>query len=54
MVDSKVIRNHIIPKVVEQLGLLYKQKLEPYALVTILGDLVLYRDGIINLEIGLI
>jgi hypothetical protein len=26
--------------------------LEPYTLVTISGDLVLYRDGIINLETG--
>jgi hypothetical protein len=50
--DSGVIRNHIVPKVVEWLGLLYKQKLEPYTLVTISGDPVLYRDGIINLEIG--
>jgi hypothetical protein len=48
------MRNHIIPKVVEQLGLLYKQKLEPYTLVTISGDPVPYRDGIINLEIGLV
>jgi hypothetical protein len=28
--------------------------LEPYTLVTILGDLVLYKDGIINLEMGLV
>jgi hypothetical protein len=28
--------------------------LEPYALVTILGDLVLYKNRIINLEIGLV
>jgi hypothetical protein len=34
--------------------LLYRQKLKPYTLVTILGDLVLYKDGIINLEIGLV
>jgi hypothetical protein len=34
--------------------MLYKQKLKPYTLVIISGDLVLYRDGIINLEIGLI
>jgi hypothetical protein len=53
-VDSGVIRNHIIPKVVERLGLLYKQKLEPYTLVTILGDLVLYKDEMINLETGLV
>jgi hypothetical protein len=50
--DSKVIRNHIIPKVVEQLGLPYRQKLEPYTLVTISGDPVPYKDGIINLETG--
>jgi hypothetical protein len=53
-VDNKVIRNYITPKVVEWLGLLYKQKLELYTLITILGDLVLYKDRIINLEIGLI
>jgi hypothetical protein len=52
IVDSGVIRNHITPEVVEWLGLPYKQKLEPYALVTISGDPVLYRDGIINLETG--
>jgi hypothetical protein len=54
MVDSKVIRNHITPKIVEWLGLLYRQKLESYTLVTILGDPVLYKDGIINLKIGLV
>jgi hypothetical protein len=53
-VDSRVIRNHITLKVVERLGLLYRQKLEPYTLVIILGDLVLYRDRIINLETGLV
>jgi hypothetical protein len=53
-VDSGVIKNHITPKVVEWLGLLYRQKLEPYTLVTISGDPVLYRDGIINLETGLV
>jgi hypothetical protein len=52
MVDSGVIKNHIIPKVVKRLGLLYKQKLEPYTLVTILGDQVPYKDRIINLETG--
>jgi hypothetical protein len=53
-VDSGVIRNYIIPSTVEWLGLLYKQKLEPYILVTILEDLVLYKDGIINLETKLV
>jgi hypothetical protein len=54
MVDSKVIRNYITPKVVEWLGLLYRQKLKLYTLVTILGDLVLYKDKIINIETGLV
>jgi hypothetical protein len=53
-VDNKVTKNHITPSTVEQLGLLYRQKLEPYTLVTILGDLVLYKDSIINLETGLV
>jgi hypothetical protein len=34
--------------------LLYRQKLKPYTLVTILGDPVLYKDGIINLETRLV
>jgi hypothetical protein len=53
-VDSGVIRNYITPNIVERLGLLYRQKLKPYTLVTILGDLVLYKDKIINLETGLV
>jgi hypothetical protein len=54
MVDSGVIKNHIAPIIVEWLGMLYKQKLEPYTLVIISGEPVLYKDGIINLEIGLV
>jgi hypothetical protein len=53
-VDSEVIRNYITPKTVEWLGLLYRQKLELYALVMISGDPVLYKDGIINLETELV
>jgi hypothetical protein len=34
--------------------MLYKQKLKPYTLVTILRKPVLYKDGIINLETGLV
>jgi hypothetical protein len=34
--------------------LLYRQKLKPYTLVTISGDLVPYKNKIINLEIGLV
>jgi hypothetical protein len=53
-VDSKVIKNHITPKVVKWLGLLYRQNLEPYALVTNLKDPVLYKDKIINLKTELV
>jgi hypothetical protein len=53
-VDSKIIKNYITPSIVERLGLLYRQKLKPYTLVTILEELVLYRDKIINLKIGLV
>jgi hypothetical protein len=54
MVDSRATKNYIAPSIVEWLGLLYRQKLEPYALVIILGDLVLYKDKMINLETRLI
>ena len=54
IVDSGVIRNYIALKVVEQLGILYREKEKPYLLVMILGEPVLYKDGIINLETELI
>jgi len=34
------------------MGLLYRKKEHPYLLVIILGDLIAYRGGIINLETG--
>ena len=36
----------------EQLGILYREKEYLYPLVIILGEPVLYKNGIINLEIG--
>jgi hypothetical protein len=54
MVNSGVIRNYIVPKTVKRLEILYRVKEKPYALVTMLGELVLYRDNIINLETELI
>ena len=51
MVDSKVIRNYIIPKIVKQLGILYKEK-NLYPLIIILEELVLYKNSIINLKTG--
>ena len=50
--DNKATRNYIILKIVKRLGILYKKKEKPYLLVTILGEPVLYKNGIINLEIG--
>jgi len=37
---------------VKRIGLPYRKKEHPYLLVTILGDLIAYRGGIINLKIG--
>ena len=54
IVDSKATKNHIALEVVKRLRILYKEKKKPYSLVTISGELVLYKDGIINLEIELI
>ena len=48
--DSKVTRNHISLAVVERLGLIYRKKERPYLLVTILGDPIIYGDGIIRLK----
>ena len=50
--DSRVIRNYIIPQTAEWLGILYREKEHLYLLVIILEELVLYRDNIINLKIG--
>ena len=51
--DSGVIRNYIIPKIIERLEILYKKK-HLYPLIMILKELVLYKNSIINLETGLI
>ena len=54
IINSKATKNHIALEVVEQLKILYKEREKPYLLVTISGEPILYKDGIINLEIGLI
>ena len=48
--DSRVIRNHILPAAVKRIGIPYRQKEVPYLLVIILGDPITYRDGIIWLK----
>jgi len=52
--DSKTIKNHVSPIAVKRMGLLYKQKQYLYLLVMISGDPILYKDGIIYIETGLI
>ena len=52
--DSKVIKNHILLTVVKKIGLLYRDKENLYLLVTISRDLIMYRDGIIWMETGLV
>jgi len=53
-VDSKATKNHISPAVINRIGLPHRQKEKPYLLVTISGNPILYRDGIIYFKIGLI
>ena len=48
--DSRVTKNHITLKTVKRLRILYKEKKYLYLLVTISGELVLYKDNIINLK----
>ena len=52
LVDSGVIRNYMLPIVVKRIGLPHRQKEHLYLLITILGNLIAYRGGIINLKIG--
>ena len=37
---------------VKRIGLPHRQKKHPYLLVTISGDLIAYKGGIINLKTG--
>jgi len=53
-VDSGVIRNYMLLKAIERLRLSYRQKRDPYPLVTISGDLILYRDRMIYFKTGLV
>jgi len=53
-VDSGAIKNYMLLKAIKRLGLSYRQKRDLYPLVTILEDLILYKDGMIYLKIGLV
>ena len=50
--DSGVIRNHIAPVTVMRLGIPHRQKQYLYILLSITGEKVSYRGGMINLETG--
>ena len=49
--DSKVIRNYILSKIVKILKIFYKLKENLYLLVTILGDLIFYKNRVIYIKI---
>jgi len=40
------------PTAIKKIKLFYRQKESPYLLVTILGDLILYKNGMIYLKTG--
>ena len=52
--DSRVTKNYILLAIIKQIGLPHRQKKHLYLLITILGDLIAYRGGIINFKIELI
>ena len=51
LVDSGVIRNYILLKIVEKLGIPYRQKKYLYLLVIILGNPISYKNGVIYIKI---
>ena len=54
LVDSGATRNHIAPATVVRLGIPHRQKRHLYILLSITGEKVSYRGGIINLQTGLV
>ena len=42
----------MLPKAVERIELLYRQKEHLYLLITVSGDQIAYKGGIINLKTG--
>jgi len=52
LVDNRIIKNHISPAAIKKIKLLYRQKENPYPLVTISGDPILYKNGIIYFKTG--
>ena len=52
--DSGAIKNHISPVAIRRIGLPYRQTKNPYLLVIISGNPILYRDDMIYFNIELI
>jgi len=52
LVNSGAIRNHMSPVIIKKIKLPHRQKQKLYLLVTISGDPILYRDGIIHFKTG--
>ena len=48
------MRNYILLAIVKQIELPHRQKERLYLLITILGDLIAYKGGIINLKTRLV
>ena len=51
LVNSKATKNHISPAAIKKMGLPHRQKKNPYLLVIISGDPILYRDSMIHFKI---
>ena len=51
LVNSKIIKNYISLETVKRLKIPYKLKKNPYLLVTILENLISYRNGVIRIKI---
>ena len=49
--DNGAIQNYILPTAIKKMELPYRQKKNPYLLITISGDLILYKDSIIHFKI---
>ena len=52
--DSKVIKNYILPIIAERLKIFYKLKENLYPLVIILRDLIFYKNRVIYIKIKLV
>ena len=54
LVNSGAIKNYILLAIAKRLKIFYRLKENLYPLVTILGDLISYKNGIIYIKIKLL